>query len=127
VERIGNHQTLKFIILTSREDCFYEAGGYYTCTVQKGDQWCDPYIYPIIDWQNNALMAIGVILGGCFVVPVIHFIWMGLAELRNYIYKKNVSATKSDLPTSIETSRSTSNTSVETNGSRNQLTRKTQH
>ena len=116
MEKIGNH-------LTFREDCFYEDGGYYTCTVQKGDQWCDPYIYPIIDWQNNALMAIGVILGGCFVVPVIHFIWMGLAELRHYIYK---TGTKSDLPTSIETSRSTSNTSVETNGSRNQLTRKIQ-
>ena len=60
-------------------------------------------------------MAIGVILGGCFVVPVIHFIWMGLAELRHYIYKKNGSGIKSDLPTSIETSRSTSNTTVVSN------------
>ena len=106
-----------FIILTSREDCYYEAEDRITCTVQKGDQWCDPFIYPILDWQDNALMAIGVVLGGCFVVPIIHFIWMGLAELRHYIYKKIVSGTKSDLPTSIETRWSTSNTTLETNWS----------
>ena len=57
-------------------------------------------------------MAIGVILGGCIVVPIIHFIWMGLAEFRHYIFK---TGTKSDLPISIETSRSTSNTTVESN------------
>ena len=68
-----------------------------------------------MDWQNNALIAIGVILGGCFVVPIIHFFWMGLAWLRKSISKKNGSGTKSLLPKSIEASRSNSNTTVVSN------------
>ena len=68
-----------------------------------------------MDWQNNALIAVGVILGGSFIVPFIHFIWMGLALLRKSISKKNGSGTKSLLPKSIETSRSNSNTTVVSN------------
>ena len=31
----------------SKEECPYY--GQY-CTVQKGKHWCDPFIYPILDW-----------------------------------------------------------------------------
>ena len=75
-----------------------------TATVHFPDsnEWCDPFIYPILDWQNNPLIAIGVILGGCLVIPLIHFFWMGLIWIREYIASKTISEnTQSDLPTNI--------------------------
>lgn len=48
---------------------------------------CDKYIYPILDWEDNAGLAIGVILGGCLVIPLIHLFWMFLAQVRIWIYK----------------------------------------
>ena len=76
-----------------------------TATVHFPDsnEWCDPFIYPILDWQNNPLIAIGVILGGCLVIPLIHFFWMGLIWIREYIASKTISEnTQSDLPTNID-------------------------
>ena len=49
-------------------------------------EYCDPFIYPILDWENNAGMAFGVIAGGCLVIPVLHFLWMGLAWLREKVF-----------------------------------------
>ena len=85
------------ICYASRDDCPYD-----TCTVPKGEEWCDPFIYPILDWQNNALIAIGVFLGVTLLVPFLHFVWMGLAWIRHYIYLKTVSKNPTDLPITIE-------------------------
>ena len=85
------------ICYASKEECPYD--GQY-CTVQKGEHWCDPFIYPILDWQNHALIAIGVILGGCLVVPFVHFFWIGLAWIRHHIYSKTLKK-PTDLPTTV--------------------------
>ena len=74
-----------------------------SATVHKNNQWCNPFIYPIIlDWQNLALIAIGVILAACLAIPLIHLFWMGLVRIRQYIYSKTMSKENSSLPTSIE-------------------------
>ena len=74
-----------------------------SAAVHKNNQWCNPFIYPIIlDWQNLALIAIGVIFGACLAIPLIHLFWMGLVWIRKYIHSKLISKENSSLPTSIE-------------------------
>ena len=75
-----------------------------TATVHSNNMWCDPFIYPILDWQNNPGLAAGVIVGGCLVMPLIHLFWMGLAWIRQTIYEKclgNSSHEKHHLPINL--------------------------
>ena len=73
-----------------------------SAAVHKNNQWCNPFIYPIIlDQQNLGLIAVGVIFGA-FAIPLIHLFWMGLVLIRRYIHSKLISKENSSLPTSIE-------------------------
>ena len=74
-------------------------------TVRRGNEWCDPFIYPILDWQNKPGIAAGIILGGCLVIPIIHLFWMGLIWIRQYIHSKTCSSGSErdcDLPMTID-------------------------
>ena len=67
-------------------------------TVQVGDQWCAPYIYPeILDWETKPMQAVITIAGGCAVLPFLHFFWMLLAKLRGYLYYRSIQNTKQPL------------------------------
>ena len=69
--------------------CYTTQVGHPTATVAKAPNfWCDPFIYPILDWENEPLMAVGIIAGGCLFIPVLHFFWLGLAWIRQKIYAK---------------------------------------
>ena len=43
---------------------------------------CAKYIYPILNWETNPLVATGTIGVSVLLLPVIHFIWLGLYHLR---------------------------------------------
>ena len=49
-------------------------------------QWCDPFIYPILDWANHPGIAVGMLFGGCIVFPLLHFFWLGISRLREWIF-----------------------------------------
>lgn len=66
--------------------CYTTDIGHPTAIVKKGGFWCDPFIYPILDWQSNPAIAAGVLAGGCIVLPIFHAFWMGLAKIRQMIY-----------------------------------------
>ena len=66
--------------------CYKTTVGHPTATVKQNGMFCDPFIYPILDWENNAAISAGVIIGGCFVLPIFHAFWMGLAKIRQLIY-----------------------------------------
>ena len=85
--------------------CYPSREGHPTATVQIENTWCDPFIYPILNWQSEPLVAIGVILGGCIAMPLFHLFWMGLAWLRGLIHSKTAGDV-TDLP--IHTHRTTS-------------------
>jgi hypothetical protein len=56
--------------------------------VLSGVETCDKFIYPILDWEGNPGLAIGMIFGGCLVLPVIHSFWLGLAKVRGKIFER---------------------------------------
>ena len=47
---------------------------------------CDKFIYPILDWEDNAGLAVGMVFGGCLFIPLFHFVWIGLSKIREKIY-----------------------------------------
>ena len=83
--------------------CYSTKEGHPTATVQRGNSFCDAFIYPILDWQNSPGISVGVILGGCLVLPLIHFFWMGLAWIRQKIASKILGEDSTDLPTFRDT------------------------
>ena len=66
--------------------CYTTDLGHPTATEKRGEFWCDPFIYPILDWQSNPAIAAGVLAGGCIVLPIFHAFWMGLAKIRQMIF-----------------------------------------
>ena len=83
--------------------CYPTQKDHPTATVRRGNEWCDPFIYPILDWQNKPGIAAGIIFGGCLVIPIIHFFWMGLIWIRQFIHSKTHRDIDSaaELPTTI--------------------------
>ena len=47
---------------------------------------CAKYIYPILNWDTNPLVAAGTIGVSVLLLPVVHMIWVGLYHLRLKIY-----------------------------------------
>lgn len=47
---------------------------------------CAKYIYPILNWDTNPLVAAGTIGVSVLLLPVVHLIWVGLYNLRLKIY-----------------------------------------
>ena len=76
---------------------YWGAGGTGICkkdrpedhpTIYVDGMYCDQFIYPILDWENNPLIALAMI-GGCIIVfPLLHMFWLGLAKLRELIFNK---------------------------------------
>ena len=69
--------------------CFDELEGHQTPPeqlVEVNGQFCDPFIYPILDWGNHPELAVGVLFGGCIALPLLHLLWMGLSRLRELIF-----------------------------------------
>jgi len=46
---------------------------------------CDAFIYPILDWGDKPLLAIGMIIGGVLVMPLIQTFWWSCYKLRVWI------------------------------------------
>jgi len=46
---------------------------------------CAPFIYPMLDWGSNPLMAVITTVGGCVAVPLCHVVWWLVMKLREYI------------------------------------------
>ena len=38
--------------------------------------FCDPFIYPILDWGGKPLLAVAMILGGVVVTPLVQTFWL---------------------------------------------------
>ena len=36
---------------------------------------CDPYIYPILNWEGAPGMAVGMVLGSCLLLPLLQCVW----------------------------------------------------
>ena len=68
--------------------CYDTRDGHPTATVEQNGLWCDPFIYPILDWENNPKIAVGMIFGGFVVFPLLHMFWLGLSWLREFIFEK---------------------------------------
>ena len=69
--------------------CYVEREGHLTPAnqlVEQNGQWCDPFIYPILDWANHPGIAVGMLFGGCIVFPLLHFFWLGISRLREWIF-----------------------------------------
>ena len=69
--------------------CYVEREGHLTPAnqlVAQNGQWCDPFIYPILDWANHPGIAVGMLFGGCIVFPLLHFFWLGISRLREWIF-----------------------------------------
>jgi len=64
---------------------YWAAGGKGIC---RSPDDCDPYIYPILDWENNAGFAILTVFGCTLMVVVLQGLLYGLYCLRLYIKKK---------------------------------------
>ena len=60
--------------------------GYYT---NYGDiqYYCDPFIYPILDWDKNPAISVITILISLLLLPLIHLFWMGATKLRILLHK----------------------------------------
>ena len=49
---------------------------------------CAPFIYPMLDWSNEPLLAVIVTLGGCVVVPLCHALLWGVFRVRLALWKQ---------------------------------------
>ena len=56
--------------------------------VEENGQFCDPFIYPILDCGNHPWIAVGVLFGGCIALPLLHLFWLGISRLREWIFFK---------------------------------------
>ena len=82
---------------------YWAAGGVGTCACRRGREpcpcgadcrlTCDPFIYPILNWDEEAGTAVGVVLGGCLVMPLLQAFWFGLYTLRLYLHARLVRQT----------------------------------
>jgi len=53
------------------------------------ENWkCDTFIYPILDWGGHPGLAIGMIIGGVFMMPILQTIWWCCYKLRCFISDK---------------------------------------
>ena len=50
--------------------------------VTEGEWFCDPFIYPILDWGGKPLLALAMILGGVIVMPLVQSLWWLCYKLR---------------------------------------------
>ena len=49
---------------------------------------CDKFIYPILDWEDNPGLAVGMIGAGVVAMPLIQTFWWACTKLRKYIGQK---------------------------------------
>ena len=71
--------------------CYAEPEGHLTPPeqlIEENGQFCDPFIYPILDWGNHPWIAVGVLFGGCIALPLLHLFWLGISRLREWIFFK---------------------------------------
>ena len=47
---------------------------------------CDDFIYPILDWGNQPLVAGLTIVSGMVLIPFVHLFWMVVTYIRREIY-----------------------------------------
>ena len=47
---------------------------------------CDDFIYPILDWGNQPLVAGLTVVSGMVLVPFVHLFWMVVTYIRREIY-----------------------------------------
>ena len=53
--------------------------------VTESEWFCDPFIYPILDWGGKPLLAVGMILGGVLVMPLVQTFWWLCYKLRRWL------------------------------------------
>ena len=56
--------------------------------VTESEWFCDPFIYPILDWGGKPLLAVGMILGGVLVMPLVQTFWWLCYKLRKMISER---------------------------------------
>jgi len=84
--------------------CYDTKEGNPGASVQQGQKWCDPFIYPIMDWHNIPWISAKVVSVAFIFVPLYHFLWMGLVRSRKYICSKNSDSTTSPAQMDAKTS-----------------------
>ena len=52
-------------------------------TTQECPIKCATFIYPLLDWENNPLMAFLISLGGILLVVIAHFFLWAVSKSRN--------------------------------------------
>ena len=46
---------------------------------------CDPYIYPILNWDGQPGLALGLVVGSCLLMPVLQSVWWATVWVRKHI------------------------------------------
>ena len=46
---------------------------------------CDHYIYPILDWESQPGLALGLVVGSCLLMPVLQSVWWATVAVRRRI------------------------------------------
>jgi len=72
---------------------YWAAGATGPCRLVHPDDLqptCPHYIYPILDWDGHPEYAVLTVAVGLVVLPIIHFFWMGMARLRNFIFYRTL-------------------------------------
>ena len=71
---------------------YWMAGGIGPCIKNKetGELECFDYIYPILDWGGNPVLAIVVVLVLLVLMPVFHGFWILMYKLRLKIFNFTV-------------------------------------
>uniref|UniRef100_A0A0K2TYS3 GA12046PAlike [Tribolium castaneum] n=1 Tax=Lepeophtheirus salmonis TaxID=72036 RepID=A0A0K2TYS3_LEPSM len=73
---------------------YWAAGGTGFCRPQEttdtsvvAPEECDPFIYPILDYENKPGMAVAVVLGGTLFLPFLQTFYFLLYQLRLKLYR----------------------------------------
>nr|ACO14865.1 rolling stone [Caligus clemensi] len=85
---------------------YWAAGGTGFCLPQKQQDGtteivCNPFIYPILDYENHPGMAAGVIIGGTLFLPVLHTFYFLLYQLRLKLYNAIYPEVESHAPNEV--------------------------
>ena len=57
---------------------------------KTSERTCDPYIYPILDWDGKPGIAVATTAIGLVILPLIHLFWMACTKIRITVYRCTV-------------------------------------
>ena len=46
---------------------------------------CDPYIYPILNWDSQPGLAMAMVVGSCLLMPLLQSVWWAVVWTRHRV------------------------------------------